>query len=347
MKQIIFGKLPDGTQAHLYTLQNTSGMQVIFSDMGGIITNIILQKRTGESIDVVLGHSSFEGYLDDSMFLGALIGRNSNRISGAKIKIAGQVYMLEQNNGEHNLHGGSKGFANRMFDVTVLPTPNGTAAQLKATIPHLEDGFPGNLDVTISYSLTDDNTFEITYQAIGDRETVINLTNHSYFNLDGHQSGSISAHTLSMNTPFYTPNNAACMPTGEVLDVSGTVFDFTNATTFSAALKAADSQINQFGGIDHNFMLSGSGMRKVAVAQGASSGVRMEISTTLPAVQVYTANSIPQGQRGKDNATYLPHQGFCFETQLVPNAAEMPWMRSPLYKSGQQYCESTAFHFDF
>lgn len=299
----------------------------------------------GGGTDVCLGHASLEGYLESPGYYGALIGRNANRIPGARIELDGVTYDLEKNDGENNLHGGAHGLHFRLFDAWLVRSGPNPSLYLSTTIGHMEDGLPGNLRVDVIYTLTEDNTLVLDYEAVSDRTTLINLTNHVYFNLAGHASGPIDSQVLTLAADFYTPGNAACLPTGEVLSVEGTPFDFRKGGAFSAGFRSDHPQIELFGGFDHNYCLSGREYRLAGGAMDPSSGRFLEFYTTLPAVQLYTCNNVAEGLRPKDGAAYSAHQGFCLESQTIPAAAAMPWLRSPIYLAGEVYRETTAYRF--
>jgi aldose 1-epimerase len=340
-----WGKMPDGREASLYTLENSNGMRVSISDFGGIIYKIELPDRNGGYTDVTLGHENFEAYLTNPGFFGALIGRNGNRIGNATVELDGVEYALEKNDGENNLHGGKNGLHGKLFGAWFAKSGPNPSLCLTTTIAHMEDGLPGNLRVDVIYTLTEDNTLQLDYEAVSDRTTLINLTNHAYFNLTGHASGSVDGQVLTLNAPFYCPGDATCMPTGELFSVKDTPFDFRRGKRFAEAFESDHPQLAQYNGFDHNFCLPGNEYRLCGGAICPASGRYMEFYTTLPAVQVYTANGIKAGSKGKDGAEYGPRQAFCLESQTNPNAAAMPWLKSPIYRAGEIYRETTAYRF--
>jgi len=338
-----WGKLSDGTAVNLYTMENDNGVKAVISDLGGDIVNLFVPDKNGNMGDIVLGYNDFETYKKNPNFFGAIVGRNANRVSNAEVEIAGKVYNLDKNDDEHNLHSGSGNLTFKVFNAKLSEENGDGILTLEYTQKDMADGFPGNLDVKITYTLTKDNALVIDYYAVSDKDTMINMTNHSYFNLAGHASGNIDEQIVEMNAEFYTPNNDACIPTGEILSVEGTPFDFRNGRAFGQDINSKDGQIGMFGGYDHNFVLTGYGYRKAATAVDPASGRTMEAWTDQPGMQIYTSNGMDLA--GKDGAAYKNHQGFCMETQTFPGADKMRWLASPYYKAGQEYKTRTAFKF--
>lgn len=340
-----YGTLPDGRQALLYTLGNNSGMQAQITNFGGIIVSLSVPDRHGHPGDVVLGHPGFADYVKNPNYFGALVGRNSNRIGDAKLNLVGKVYALDKNDGNNNLHGGNNGLSYRLMTGEARTVGNQPVLLLTHTMEDMSDGFPGNLTISVAYALSDDNTLMIDYRGVCDQDTVINLTNHSYFNLSGHDSGPIDGHILQIDAPFYSPNTPECMPTGEIQSVTDTPFDFTSPKPIGQGFRSDCEQIKLFGGYDHNMVLDGCNYRKFASITDENSGRKMEISTNLPGVQLYTGNAIAPGTPGKNGAVYGPHYGFCMETQFFPNAMQMPWLLSPFFRADEEYVTTTGYHF--
>lgn len=340
-----YGTLADGRQAILYTLDNGNGMTADITNFGGNIIRLLVPDKNGICNDVVLAHSALPDYFKNPGYLGAAVGRNSNRIGKAQIEISNTIYELDKNDGKNNLHGGLNSLSFRLMSAEARMINNEPSLLLTTTLEHMSDGFPGNLTVNICYTLTCDNTLRIDYRARSDMDTVINLTNHSYFNLAGHDSGNIYNHLLQLNAPFYSPGDHECMPTGEIASVTSTPFDFTCAKAIGEDILGAHPQIKQYGGYDHNFALSGVGYRKIGSVFEPSSGRFMEVSTDLPAVQLYTANHFRGDTDEKDNIRYVLHAGFCLETQFFPNATQMPWLMSPVFRAGEEYVASTGYKF--
>lgn len=338
-----FGVLPDGKQAMLYTLENNQGLRAEITNLGGCIVRLLVPDRHGEQADVVLGHPSFEDYLQNPGFFGALVGRNCNRIAGGQLTIADTQYALEQNDGRNNLHSGKNGLSFRLMSAEARVVGGQSVLLLTHTMEDMSDDFPGNLSVSVAYAITEENALMIDYRAVSDKDTVINLTNHSYFNLGGHNSGPVTNHVLQLSAPFCTPNNDECFPTGEVRSVAGGAFDFLQPKAIGRDIAGDEEQLRMFGGYDHNFLLAGSGYRKVGNVTDPASGRSMTLATNLPAVQLYTANKL--SCPGKDGAVYGGYAGFCLETQFVPDAMHMPWLMSPIFRAGEEYVTTTAFQF--
>lgn len=330
--------LPDGRDVPLYVLENGHGMRAEILGYGGALLRLLVPDRQGRLADVVLGHPTFEDYLTNTVFFGVLVGRNSNRIAGAKVTIGGAVYHLEADADGNNLHSGSDGLSFHLLSGKTSSSQEQASVQLSGTIEHLGDGFPGNLALKVTYTLTRENELQLYYQAVCDQETIINLTNHSYFNLSGHNSGTVYDQLLQIDAPFYTPLGSTLCPTGEVRSVVNTPLDFRTTKAIGQDILKTD------GGYDDNLLLGGNGYRRIAIASDPDSGRTMEVLTDLPAVQLYTAggiNNIP----GKDGAVYGRHSGFCLETQFIPNAVHMPWFTSPIFHAGQEFHSTTAFRF--
>ena len=343
-----FFRTKDGRAASLYTLENDNGLRAEISDFGGAIYRLFAPDRAGKTADVMLGCPSPAAYMENHTkysYQGVLVGRNSNRIADAVCTIAGKEYTLDQNLKPHNIHGGPNGLSMRLMDGEAYIAKEGAGLKLTHRMEHLSDAFPGNLDIVVTYTVTADNTLLLDYDAVSDQDTIINFTNHAYFNLAGHASGKISAQVLQLDAPFHMPEDELGLCTGEVWDVTGGPFDFRTGRTFGEALSGSHPQVRIHGGFDQNFLVPGEGYRLVGKASDPASGRTMECLTTLPCVQLYTYNLGDLTIPGKDGATYGEHQGFCLETQLVSNAAVMPWFRSPIYKAGEHYRERTGYRF--
>jgi len=341
----LFGQTPGGDKVYCYTLESDC-LKVEILNYGGIIRALYLPDKTGRMADIVLGHKNLEDYVENKGYLGCAVGRSSNRISGASFRLFDEKVTLEQNDGENNLHTGSGGLHRRLFTGEVHTFNNLPALLLSHTIEDGSDGFPGNLIVTIAYALTEDNALMIDYRAVSDKNSLINLTNHSYFNLAGHDSGNIYGHTLEMDAQFYTPVDSKMIPTGEVLRVKDTPFDFaTEPKPLGRDIHSALTQINRCEGYDHNFVLGGTGYRKVATLAEPESGRVMSVLTDLPGVQLYTGNHLDGEQAYKDGVKYPKHAGVCLETQFFPNAANTPWFPTPFFAAGEEYTSTTTYQF--
>jgi aldose 1-epimerase len=338
-----WGFLPTGETISLYTLRNAKGMEANISNFGGRIVTLKVPDRAGKFADVVLGYDSLEPYTKPNPFFGTLVGRYANRIANGEFTLDGKKYTLAKNNGPNSLHGGLKGFDKKAWDAT----ENGPALQLTCFSKDGEEGYPGNLTATVAYSITDDNALSIDYQATSDADTVLNLTNHSYFNLAGHANGHILDHQLTINANRFTPVNANLIPTGELRSVEGTPFDFRKPTPLGAHIDASDEQI-QFGkGYDHNFVLNSAGRTPTLAARivDPQSGRVMEVLTTQPGVQLYTANHIEGEVKGKAGATYHFRGAYCFETQHFPDSPNQPSFPTTVLKPGEKYHQITIFRF--
>jgi aldose 1-epimerase len=299
-----FGKLPDGTAIQIYTLTNQHGMEARITNYGGILVSLSVPDRKGNIADVVLGFDTLAGYLaNPGPFLGALIGRYANRIGGGRFTLSGVEYHLEKNNGGNSLHGGFDGFDKRVWTARELPDGGLTLTYLSKDG---EGGYPGNLTVTAVYRLTDANELKIDYAATTDKDTVVNLTNHAYFNLKGAGAGDILAHRIMINSSRFTPVDSGLIPTGELRDVAGTAFDFRNSTAIGARIDQNDEQLKLGGGYDHNWVLSknGGGLTLAARVEEPESGRALEVYTTQPGVQFYTGNSLNGPIQGKGGKVY-------------------------------------------
>lgn len=338
-----FGTLPDGRQAQLYILENNSGMRAEITNFGGVVHRLLVPDKDGKTADVVLGHPDLATYVNNPGYFGALVGRNCNRIADAQITIGGKIYALDKNNGKNNLHGGNNGLSFQLMAAEARTVGNQPVLLLTHTLEDMSDGFPGNLTVTVAYTLTDDNSLTIDYRGISDADTAINLTNHSYFNLAG--GGDVLGHTLQLSAPFYSPGAPDGMPTGELKSVEGSPFDFRSPKPIGRDIASDCDQVKQYGGYDHNLALSGQGYRLVGTLAEPKSGRVMEISTNLPAVQLYTANMVAQNCPGKNGAVYNPHSAVCLETQFFPNAVNFPWLISPIFRAGEEYVTTTGYRF--
>lgn len=340
----MYGTTPDGESVYEYTLDNNNGMSVVIINYGGIITNLYVTDKNGVKTDVVLGRENLEQYLKNDGYLGALIGRHANRIKKGVFELNGKEYHVGINEGANSLHGGVHGFDQKVWDAIEEGTDSEPSLVLSITSEDGEEGFPGNLDVTVTYTLTKNNSLIINYKAKSDADTVCNMTNHSYFNLAGHDSGVIDAHVLWINSSFYTPNDSEGMPTGEVLSVAGTPFDYRAPKPIGQDIAADFEQIQMYNGFDHNYMISGRGYRKAAEAKCLENGIGMEVYTDQPAMQLYTSNGLPEGIY-KNGAEYKIHQAFCLETQCVPNAMEFSHYPGPVLKKKQVYDTTTEYKF--
>lgn len=338
-----FGTMPNGEKVYSYLLDNGQGLSAEILNYGGIIKNLYVTDKNGVKTDVALGRGTLEDYLKNDGYLGALIGRHANRIKKGTFILNGETYNVGVNEGNNSLHGGKVGFDKKIWGVNEIDG-NEPALALTLLSSDGEEGFPGNLKVTVVYTLTKNNGVKIEYTAVSDKDTVTNLTNHTYFNLAGHASGVIDKQTLQINSSFYTPNDNEGMPTGEVMNVEGTPFDFRQAKPIGRDICSDFDQIEMYEGFDHNYAISGRGFRLAATACCLENGVTMEVYTNQPAMQLYTSNALSSGIY-KDGAKYEQHQAFCLETQCFPNAMEHSHYPSPLLKEGEEYHHVTEYRF--
>jgi aldose 1-epimerase len=339
-----FGLTPTGGAINLYTLTNGKGMEVKISDYGGIVTSLKVPDRTGISVDVVLGFDSLDGYLKPGPYFGAIIGRYGNRIAHGKFSLDGVEYTLAKNNGENSLHGGIRGFDKRVWTVT---SHSGQSLQLTYLSKDGEEGFPGNLLTTVTYTLTSANDLRIDYAATTDKATVVNLTNHSYFNLAGQGTGDVLGHQVTIVADRFTPVDKTLIPTGELRNVAGTPFDFRQPHTIGERINANDEQLMLGKGYDHNFVLNrhSAGLELAARVIEPKTGRVLEVLTTQPGVQFYTANTLGPALAGKDGKVYGPHSAFCLETQHFPDSPNKPDFPSVVLKKGDHYLTTTVYRF--
>ena len=339
-----FGITKDGSKPYLYKMKNDAGMEVQVSDFGATLVNVTVLDQDKNPVEVVLGYEDAAGYENGTAAIGAIVGRNANRIGGACVTINGIDYKLAENDGKNNLHSGPDVYQKRMWRVVengddhvtfLLHSPDG------------DQGYPGALDMKVTYTLDEENGLTIHYEAVPDQDTVINMTNHSYFNLNGHASGSVYTHTLQINAEHYTPvKDSKAIPTGEIAPVEGTPFDFTEAKPIGRDIEANDTQLHYGSGYDHNFAIdkTAPGEEKVATAYSPESGIQMEVYTDCVGIQLYTANFIV-GQEGKGGVKYNNRDAFCLETQFYPNSINETNFSTPVTKAGDTYHTETDYKF--
>ena len=342
-----FGKTSEGQNVDIYTLTNRRGAEVKITNYGGIITSLKVPDRQGKRDDIVLGFDNLDAYLKGSPYFGAIIGRYANRIAKGRFTLNGHQYTLAVNNGENHLHGGIKGFDKVVWTARPLKVPNGAALRLTYLSKDAEEGYPGNLSVRVIYTLTNVNELKIEYWATTDKDTVINLTSHSYFNLAGQGIGDILNHQLLINARRFTATDAGSIPTGELKSVKGTPFDFTSAFRIGERINDDDQQLKFAKGYDHNFVLNGrmGTLRQTAVVYEPTSGRSMEIWTTEPGIQFYTGNFLDGTLIGKDGKVYQQRYGFCLETQHFPDSPNHPSFPTTVLRRGQQYHTITIHKF--
>ena len=341
-----FGKTGKGEEVTLYRIENSKGMAAEVIDFGANLVSLFVADRDGRFDDVVLGFDNIEGYMINPCFFGSVIGRSANRIGKAQFTLNGIVYNLEKNEDGNNLHSSfANGFHKRMFKAAI--GEDGISVKFTIESPDGDNGFPGNLTASVVYRVTEDNELELVYEGVSDADTVLNMTNHAYFNLAGHASGSAMDHRLCLNAKFYTPTDAGCIPTGEIVSVAGTPFDFTEPQVIGARIGNSDPQLEIGGGYDHNFVLDTSGEKceQIAVLSDDRSGRKMTVFTDLPGVQFYAGNFISP-QTGKGGASYGKRCGVCLETQFFPNAVNEPKFKSSVLKAGEHFRSVTKYRFE-
>lgn len=337
--KILFGQLPGGRTASLYTLTNSRGMVVKVTDYGTIITELHVPDRKGKSGDVVLGFDNLQQYLDGHPYFGSTVGRVANRISRGRFEVGGKKYEVAVNNGPNHLHGGLKGFDKVLWRAE---SESGASIKFSYTSPDGEEGYPGALDVSVIMTVTEANELIIAYLATGDKPTPVNLTNHSYFNLAG--VGDILGHEVMIAADAFTPVDQNLIPTGAIQPVEGTPMDFRAARSVGSRFGELTSRPI---GYDHNFVIrdGGRGLTLAARAYDPASGRVMEVHATQPGVQFYTGNFLDGSLRGKGGVVYNQHTGFCLETQHFPDSVNQPSFPSIVLAPGQQYRQTTVFRF--
>jgi len=349
MEKKVFGTTADGKTADLYTLKNKNGMQVSITNFGATVVSIMAPDKTGKMADVALGYDDLAGYELNKNYLGVLVGRYGNRIAHGKFSIDGTEYTLAKNNGDNSLHGGIKGFNKAMWEAKDVSKGGEAAVEMKYVSKDGEEGYPGNLSVTVVYTLTNKNELKIDYSATTDKKTVVNLTNHTYFNLAGQGNGDILKHELMINADTFTPVDSGLIPTGELKKVEGTPFDFRKATAIGARVDANDEQIRLGGGYDHNFVLNrqkATGLSLAARVSDPASGRTMEVWTTEPGVQFYTGNFLDGSFKGKGGSVYQKRTALCLETQHFPDSPNHPSFPTTLVKPGEKYHTTTVYKFE-
>ncbi len=336
----VFGTLPNGSAAELYTIEGKNGFKVSVSSFGGIITSITAPDRTGRTEEISLGFDTLEEYVNTRFFFGAAIGRFGNRINAGEFQLDGKKYTLAQNNGLNHLHGGEEhAFDRKNWMVTPFQSEKEAGLLLTTFSSDGEEGYPGNLNVTMTYTVTDAGELKFDYKAVTDKATPVNLTNHTYFNLGGISSGPVLGHRVKLDCPWYLPVNENQIPTGEILSVVGSPMDFTEE-------HAIGERIDQVaGGYDHCYVLKPSeGIKKFATVTDPVSGRMMEVFTDQPGVQFYTGNFL-DGVPGRGNIRYEKNWGFCLETQLFPDCANQTHFPSPVINPGQTYTHTSIYRF--
>lgn len=339
-----FNTIVDGKNVNLYVLENPSGMEVCATNYGGRIVSIMVPDRNGNFQDVVLGHDSISDYINIDGNFGALIGRYGNRIAQGKFTLDSIEYQLPQNNYGHCLHGGPVGFHHKVWDAV---QPNDSTLELRLQSPDGEAGFPGNLNVKVVYTLTHDNSLKLEYTATTDKPTIVNLTNHSYFNLSGNPAKDILDETVMFNADNFTPIDSTFMTSGEIRTVEGTPFDFRKGKTVGQDINAENKQLRNGLGYDHNMVLNTDGNLSMLAGKitDNDSGISMEIYTTEPGIQFYTGNFLDGKVKGKKGIAYPRRSAICVETQHYPNSPNLSNYPSTVLRPGEIYSSSCIYKF--
>ena len=341
-----FGKTRDGHAVELYTLTNAHGVDMHVITYGATITSLKVPDRAGHFDDVVLGFDTLDGYLKDPPYFGAVVGRYGNRIAKGQFTLDGRTYKLATNNGPNHLHGGVKGFDKVVWNAVPGDSADGVSVTLTRTSPDGEEGYPGTLQASVRYTLTDKNELAIDYRATSDKATPVNLTQHSYFNLAA-DSSDILGHELTIHASRYTPVDDTLIPTGQLAPVQGTPFDFQKATAIGARISADNVQLKNGRGYDHNWVLNrtGAGLEPAARLVDPKSGRTLDVATTEPGLQFYSGNFLDGTITGKGARVYKNRTGLCLETQHYPDSPNHPSFPSSILRPGQTYSSKTVFTF--
>lgn len=332
---------------YLFELVNKRGVKLTFSPVGAALMSLLLPDSEGKTTDIVLGYDEPGLYLRDDYYLGAVVGRYANRITGNQVNINGTVYALRSKDERYHHHGGVEGFNKKLFKGRLLQEAGAAGVEFTYTSAHLEEGYPGEFRLTVKYLLTEDNEWVIEFNGLADRDTIVNTTQHAYFNLAGHASGGVEQHQLQLFANHYLPVNQLQVPTGVIAPVAGTVFDFTRSRPIGELLEQRDEQLVLGGGYDHSFVLESRhtpALKYAARVYQPVSGISMELWTTEPSVHFYAGNFLENVQ-GKQGAVYGRRAGFCLETQHFPDSPNQPAFPSTLLRAGQPYYSKTVFKF--
>ena len=340
-----FGTTKDGKEINAYVISNSKGMSAKVIQYGAILTELFVPDKDGKAVDVVLGYDKLDAYYTNGSFFGATVGRSANRIADAKFVIDGVTYQLDVNDGPNNLHSHfDNGMHKKYWEAKEDSDEN--AVTFFMTEEDGTNGFPGKLDMAVTYAVTEENELKITYLGESDKKTLINMTNHTYFNLSGHDAGSITDHKLWLNASCYTPVVAGAIPTGEIAKVEGTVFDFTKERVIGQSINDDVEQLKLVQGYDHNFVVDKKekGIELIATVTDDKSGRKMEVYSDLPGVQFYAGNCIADTV-GKEGVTYTKRTGLCLETQYYPNSINQEGFIKPEFDAGEEYNTTTIYKF--
>ena len=345
IEETIFGEMPDGTKVKKFTLKNDAGMEVDVITYGGIITRWTAPDRNGFYDDIVLGFNNLDQYLDGNPYFGALIGRYGNRIADGEFSLDGETYNLATNDGVNHLHGGEKGFDKVIWNAMPKNTGAGAVLELTYTSEDGEEGYPGKLDVKVTYTLTDENELDIQYEAVTDKPTIVNLTQHSYFNLSGQLSKPVLDHEIYLDADTYLPVDGGLIPTGEFREVAGTPFDFNEPKLIGKEIEADNEQLGLGKGYDHCWVLNEGeeDFRMVASAHHGKTGRFLEVYTNEPGMQFYSGNFLDGTLPAKTGGTYTQRSGFCLETQHYPDSPNQADFPSVRLNPGETYSSRTMF----
>ena len=342
-----FGKTAEGKSITSFIIKNKNGMEAEFIDYGARLVKLCVPDKMGNFDDVVLGFDNIESYENCDTYYGALIGRCANRISEASFVLNDKKYSLDKNDGINTLHSGFTGYDRMIYDVETFEEEGEVTIEFSRLSKDMEQGFPGNLDLTVSYTLTQDNALVIEYFAVSDKDTLVNLTNHSYFNLSGHNKGDILSQQLKIDSNLFAVSKEGLIPTGEFREVSGTPMDFRNWRKIGEGINSDYLPIKQAGGYDHHFIFDSkeNGICLAVEAFDELSGRYMQVYTDLPGCQFYTGNFIDGKLVGKDGCKYQKHAGFCVETQFVPDSIHLNEVQNYILKAGKEYDTTTIYKF--
>ncbi len=339
-----FGKTSNGETVNIYTIKNSNGMELKVSEFGATLASLKVPDRDGNFYDIVLGFDDLEGYIKDASYQGVIAGRYANRIAKGKFTLDGKEYTLATNDGENHLHGGTEGFGKKVWKGEEIKEDDGVGVKLTYLSKDGEEGYPGNLENTVKYILNNNNELKIVLESKTDKATIVNLTNHAYFNLKGEGNGTILDHKLQLNATAYTPVDDGLIPTGEVKNVEGTPLDFTELTPIGSRIDQLDKKFH--GGYDHNFVLTKSDepLSMVCKVVEPESGRVMEIYATMPGVQFYSGNFL-DGFKGKGGKAYNQHYAFCIEPQYYPDSPNHPNFPSPILRPGEERKQTIIYKF--
>ena len=341
-----FGATAGGEAVEVFTLRNAAGMEVRFINYGGIILSLTAPDRNGRFADVTLGYGALEPYFENPGYLGAIIGRYANRIGGARFELDGHEYDLPPNDPPNHLHGGPCGFHKVLWTVAPFQRPGEQGAVLTHVSPDGDQGYPGRLIARVTYTLTDANELAFDFHATTERATPVCLTQHAYFNLAGHDAGSILDHELELSAAAFTPVDAGCIPTGEIRPVAGTPLDFTRATRVGERIETPDEQLRNAHGYDHNFVVGeGGALARAALLRDPASGRVLEIRTTEPGIQFYSGNWLAGGPPAKHGRPYGRREGLALETQHFPDSPNKPGFPSVILRPGEELRSRTVYRF--